>query len=70
VNPISAATARRLAAQGEIIPVVLGSASEPLDQGRAIRLATEPQRRALAVRDGGCVWRDATLQQVGVKSPT
>jgi hypothetical protein len=55
-QPISAASARRLAAQAEIIPVVLGSASEPLDQGRAARLFTEPQRRALAVRDGGCVW--------------
>ncbi len=55
-EPISAATARRLAAQAEIIPVVLGSPSEPLDQGRAVRLFTEPQRRALAVRDGGCVW--------------
>jgi len=53
---ISAATARRLAAQAEIIPVVLGSPSEPLDQGRAVRLFTEAQRRALAVRDGGCVW--------------
>ncbi|MEQ1735670.1 MAG: DUF222 domain-containing protein [Rhodoglobus sp.] len=55
-EPISAATARRLAAQAEIIPMVLGSPSEPLDQGRAVRLFTEPQRRALAVRDGGCVW--------------
>jgi hypothetical protein len=55
-EPISAATARRLAAQAQIIPVVLGSPSEPLDQGRAVRLFTEPQRRALAVRDGGCVW--------------
>jgi hypothetical protein len=55
-QPISAATARRLAAQAEIIPIVLGSASEPLDQGRAVRLFTESQRRAIAVRDGGCVW--------------
>lgn len=55
-EPISASTARRLAAQAEIIPVVLGSPSEPLDQGRAVRLFTEAQRRAIAVRDGGCVW--------------
>jgi 5-methylcytosine-specific restriction protein A len=55
-EPISAATARRLAAEAEIIPIVLGSPSEPLDQGRAVRLFTEAQRRAIAVRDGGCVW--------------
>jgi 5-methylcytosine-specific restriction protein A len=53
---ISAATARRLAADAEIIPCVLGGSSEILDQGRAFRLFTAPQRRALAVRDGGCVW--------------
>jgi len=54
--PISARTARRMAANAEIIPVVLGSESEPLDVGRSHRLFTEPQRRALAVRDGGCIW--------------
>lgn len=54
--PISAATARRLASDAEIIPCVLGGPSEILDQGRAVRLFTTPQRRAIAVRDGGCVW--------------
>lgn len=53
---MSAATARRLAASAEIIPCVLGGPSEILDQGRAFRLYTTPQRRAIAVRDGGCVW--------------
>ena len=55
-EPISARTARRLAADAMIIPVVLGGDSEPLDVGRASRLFTESQRRALAVRDGGCIW--------------
>jgi 5-methylcytosine-specific restriction protein A len=54
-EPISAATARRLAADANIIPVVLGSESECLDMGREVRLATEPQRRALALRDQ-CIW--------------
>jgi hypothetical protein len=54
--PISAATARRLAADAEIIPCVLGGPSEILDQGRAFRLHTTPQRNAMAVRDGECVW--------------
>lgn len=53
---ISAATARRLAADAELIPVVLGGPSEVLDLGRAQRLFSRAQRRALAVRDGGCVW--------------
>ncbi|CAN5365732.1 hypothetical protein BH09ACT4_BH09ACT4_09340 [soil metagenome] len=53
---ISAGTARRLAADAEIIPVVLGGPSEPLDLGRAVRLCSEPQRRAIAIRDGGCIW--------------
>jgi 5-methylcytosine-specific restriction protein A len=58
--PISAATARRLAAQAEIVPVVLGGASEPLDLGRSARLFSASQRRALALRDGGCVWWGCT----------
>jgi hypothetical protein len=53
---ISAATVRRLAADAEIIPVVMGGPSEILDQGRAMRLFTTAQRRAMALRDGGCVW--------------
>lgn len=55
-EPISAATARRLAADAEIIPAVLGACPEPLDLGRAARLFTTAQRRALTIRDGGCVW--------------
>ena len=55
-EPICAGTARRLAASAELIPVVLGTRSEPLDVGRSLRLFTEAQRRALAVRDGGCIW--------------
>jgi hypothetical protein len=55
-EPICAGTARRLAADAQLIPVVLGTASEPLDLGRNARLYSEAQRRALAVRDGGCVW--------------
>ena len=54
--PISAGTARRLAADAAIIPVVLGTDSEPLDVGTTSRLFTEAQRRALAIRDGGCIF--------------
>ncbi len=55
-EPVTASTARRLAADAAIIPIVLGSDSEPLDVGHTSRLFTEAQRRALAIRDGGCIW--------------
>ena len=51
---ISAATARRLACEAGIIPVVLGGRREVLDQGRRKRLFTRAQRIALATRDRGC----------------
>lgn len=55
-QPISAGAVRRFAADAEIIPVVLGTDSVPLDMGRSARLATEAQRDAAAIRDGGCTW--------------
>lgn len=53
---LPASAARRLAASAQIIPVVMGGDSEPLDLGRSARLATASQRSALAIRDGGCIW--------------
>ena len=53
-QPISATTARRLAADAEVIPAVLGGEGVPLDLGRAARLFTKAQRLALGERDGGC----------------
>ena len=55
-EPISAATARRLACDAKIIPYVLGGDSVPLDFGKARRLYSETQRLALAVESGGCSW--------------
>ncbi|HEY8590581.1 MAG TPA: DUF222 domain-containing protein [Naasia sp.] len=55
-TPISAATARRLACDARILPVVLGGNSQPLDLGQSRRLFSEAQRLAMAVRDGGCRW--------------
>ncbi|WP_405065690.1 HNH endonuclease [Kribbella sp. NBC_01510] len=52
---LSAATIRRLACDAKVIPLVLGSRSEPLDVGRAERLVTGAMRRALNARDKGCV---------------
>ncbi|HEY5221897.1 MAG TPA: DUF222 domain-containing protein [Microbacteriaceae bacterium] len=53
-QPVSAGTIRKLAAGAGIIPLVMGTDSVPLDEGRAARLFTPAQRIALAERDGGC----------------
>ncbi|WP_298805992.1 HNH endonuclease signature motif containing protein [uncultured Pseudokineococcus sp.] len=53
--PLSAGAVRRLACDAEVVPVVLGSRSEPLDVGRAAYTVTPAQRRALAIRDRGCI---------------
>jgi hypothetical protein len=53
-EPVCAATARRLACDAGIIPVLLGSQAEPLDIGRLTRTVPTGLRRALVLRDGGC----------------
>jgi hypothetical protein len=53
-GPISAETARRLACDAQVIPVLLGSNGEPLDVGRASYPVTQAIWRALVARDGGC----------------
>ena len=55
-HPVSAGTARRLAADANLIPIVLGGRSEVLDLGRTKRLFSPAQKHALAERDGGCAW--------------
>ncbi|MBA0124336.1 DUF222 domain-containing protein [Haloechinothrix sp. YIM 98757] len=54
--PTSAEQARRLACDAGVIPAVLGSKGEVLDLGREQRLVSTAQRRALALRDRGCVF--------------
>ncbi|MGN8027791.1 DUF222 domain-containing protein [Microbacterium sp. 22242] len=53
-QPVSIAAVRRMAADGGIIPCVLGGKSEILDWGRGRRLFSSAQKLALAERDGGC----------------
>lgn len=53
-EPITAAQARRLACTAKILPAVLGGESQLLDLGRARRLFTPTQRKAMAVRDQTC----------------
>jgi hypothetical protein len=53
---ISAAEARMLACDCELIPAVMGSTSEEMDLGRKVRLITAGQRRRLVLRERGCTF--------------
>lgn len=53
---VSAAQARRLACEHQILPEVFGSSSLPLDLGRRSRLFSPAQRLVLAQRDQGCAF--------------
>jgi hypothetical protein len=55
-EPVSIATIRQLVCDGGLRTMVLGEAGEVLYLGRTQRLFSAAQRKALAVRDGGCVW--------------
>jgi hypothetical protein len=61
-QPITPAAARRLACDAGIIPAVLGGAGEILDLGRTTPTWSTAQRRAAALRDGGCGWPDCTTE--------
>jgi hypothetical protein len=54
--PISATAVERLACDCNITRILLGSDSTVIDVGRARRIISGPQRKALRVRDQGCVW--------------
>ena len=53
-TPITADHARRLACTAQILPAVLGGTSQILDLGRARRLFSPAQRKAMALRDRHC----------------
>ncbi|MGO4664023.1 DUF222 domain-containing protein [Terrabacter sp. 2TAF16] len=58
---LSPGVVRRMACDAEIIPMVLGRDSEPLDVGRSQRLFTRGQRLALVARDHGCSFDGCTV---------
>ena len=68
---IGPAQARRLLCDCNIIPTVLGTPSEPLDIGRATRIWPTGLRRAITLRDKGCVFpgvrREALVDRVEVR---
>jgi hypothetical protein len=53
-DPVGLSTIERHACNGAVIDMVFDSQGQPLDVGREQRLFTARQRRALAIRDGGC----------------
>jgi len=53
---VALSTVQRLACAGGILPVVLDRVGQVVDLGRGRRLYNRAQRRALAARDGGCMW--------------
>ncbi|MEV8375265.1 DUF222 domain-containing protein [Kribbella sp. NPDC056861] len=52
---LSASAVRLLACDAKVLPIVLGSSSQPLDVGTEVRFVTGPIRWALIKRDKGCV---------------
>jgi Domain of unknown function (DUF222)/HNH endonuclease len=65
-QPVPAETLRRIACDASVTCVLVSAEGDPLSVGRTRRTFTPTQRRALAVRDGGCVlcgrpvaWTDA-----------
>jgi len=49
-------TTRRLLCDPDLYPIVVDRLGVPLDMGRVIRFASDAQRRAMRLRDGGCVF--------------
>jgi hypothetical protein len=49
-------TTRTLRCDADLFALVVDSLGVPLDMGRHVRLATTAQRRAMAARDGCCVF--------------
>jgi hypothetical protein len=60
-STLPAATVRRLACDAQLIPMVLGGDSVPLDVGREHRLVRGQQRNALIARDKGCAFPSCSL---------
>lgn len=57
---IAAETARRLACDASLVTILEDGRGEPLDVGRKTRTIPPALRRALAARDGGCVFPGCT----------
>jgi hypothetical protein len=58
---VPASVVRQACCDAGLLPVVLGEASEILDVGREHRLVTPPIRKALTLRDRGCIVPGCTV---------
>lgn len=56
LDPVSIETIQRALCSSTIEPILFDESGGPLDVGREQRLYTRKQRRALAIRDGGCMF--------------
>ena len=54
-TPIPAHKIRQMACDAEVLPAIFRGASQPLDLGRARRIASPAQRIALVARDRKCI---------------
>jgi hypothetical protein len=59
---------RRLCCDADLVPAVLGAASEVLDLGRAQRLVSSQLRQALSLRDGGCAFPGCARADIGCEA--
>lgn len=64
-GPVDPALLAYLVCAATLQRVLVAPSGAPLDVGRAQRLATAAQRKALAVRDGGCVISGCTVPHEG-----
>ncbi|CAI3799883.1 hypothetical protein NKCBBBOE_02443 [Pseudarthrobacter sp. MM222] len=60
-GPVTASTARKIACDADIIPVVLGGEGRILDIGRSSRIFPPHIRKALTARDQGCSFPGCTI---------
>ncbi|WP_282005024.1 HNH endonuclease signature motif containing protein [Propioniciclava sinopodophylli] len=65
---VTAGELRRLACDATIVPIVLGSASQPLDVGRDQRLVTPSIRKALEARDKRCAFPGCRVPPSGCEA--
>ncbi|MDQ0850711.1 hypothetical protein QFZ65_002649 [Arthrobacter sp. B3I9] len=60
-GPVTASTARKIACDADILPVLLGSEGRILDIGRTTRIFPPHIRKALTARDQGCTFPGCTI---------
>jgi len=59
-EPVAATSIQQLVCDAGFARMIIGPDGQVLQLGRTERLFSAAQRRALAVRDGGCVWPQCT----------